>query len=264
MSQSVAPSIVVVARSVPLGTERGRDDGRVEPLEPRADPRAVLERPEQRAARVDRVVEAARLQREEEPQVGVLRRDLPRLGGEASGLRDGRRVPGASALDEREGSRDHRHHERRRDDREQSPQATSPALRARQLALLGVPARLQELALDRGELPLVADALDRRRQARPPVEVGVVASVLLPRARRGRQLPEGAELVPILREPSAQPRPLTDQRLVGDLGRVVVDDQEPGGRELLENRGRLARLASGSAPPAGLAFGCPPSSRPAR
>ena len=96
-----------------------------------------------------------------------------------------------------------------------------------------------------GELPLVADALDRRRQASAPVEIGVVASVLLPGASRGRQLPEGSELVPILRQPSAQPRPLTDQRLVGDLGRVVVDDQEPGARQPLEERGRLAGSPSG-------------------
>ena len=90
----------------------------------------MLERPEKRTARVDRVVEPAGFQREQEPQVGVLRRDLPRLGGEPSGLRDRRRAASASALDEREGSRDHRHHERDRDDREQGPQATRPALRA--------------------------------------------------------------------------------------------------------------------------------------
>ena len=46
--------------------ERRGDDGRVESLEPRADPRAVLERAQERAARIDRIVEAARLQREEE------------------------------------------------------------------------------------------------------------------------------------------------------------------------------------------------------
>ena len=160
------------------------------------DPRAVLECPQKRPAGVDRIVDAACLQGEEQPQVGVLRRDLPGLGGEASGLRHGRRAPGASALNEREGSCDHRHHERRRDDREQSPQATSPALGTRQLALLGVTARLHELALGRGELPLVGDALDRRREAGPPVEVGVVASVLLPRARRGRELPHGHEARP--------------------------------------------------------------------
>ena len=115
----------------------------------------MLERSQERAAGVDRVVEAARLQREQERQVRVLRRDLPRLGGEASGLGDGRRVPGASALDERERL-------------PRSPPTTSAAAttasrarrrRARrcavsQLAVLGVPARLQELAFDPGELPL--------------------------------------------------------------------------------------------------------------
>ena len=98
VSQSVVPSCVTVACELAVGTERRRVDGRVESLEPRADPRAVLERAEERAAGVDRVVEAAGLECEEERQVGMLRRDLARLRGEASGLGDGRRVPRASTL----------------------------------------------------------------------------------------------------------------------------------------------------------------------
>ena len=69
-----------------------------------------------------------------------------------------RRAPRAPALDEGEGSGDHRHHERGRDDREQAAQTPGPAPRALELAVLGVPARLQELAFDAGELPLLARA----------------------------------------------------------------------------------------------------------
>ena len=228
----------------------------------------MLERPQKRAAGVDRVVEPAGLECEEEPQVGVLRRDLPRLGGEASRLGDGRRAPRASALNEREGSRDHRHHERRRDDRRAEPRRR----RARRRAFLSSRVCASWLALE--ELAFDARRAAARRprsstaaaEARTAVEIGVVASVLLPGASRGRQLPASTELFPILRQPSAQPGPLTDQRLVRDLGRVVVHDQEPGARQLLEHRGRLpaAPRPPGSAPPAGPAFGCPPSSRPAR
>ena len=71
--------------------ERRRDHGRVEVLEPGSDPRAVLERPQQRATGVDRVVESAGLEREEECQVGVLRRDLTRL--RRPGAPPGRRWP---------------------------------------------------------------------------------------------------------------------------------------------------------------------------
>ena len=79
----------------------------------------------------------------------MLRSDLPRLGREPARLGDDRRVPRASALHEGECPGEQRHHERRRDDGEQGPQATRPALCGPQLALLGVEARLQELALVR-------------------------------------------------------------------------------------------------------------------
>ena len=108
----------------------------------------MLERSEERAARVDGVVEVSRLEREEEPQVRVLSCDLSRLCGEASGLGDSGRVPGASTLHERERSRDHREDERDTDDGEQDPQAACPALSAPELALLRVPARVEELAFD--------------------------------------------------------------------------------------------------------------------
>ena len=79
----------------------------------------MLERAQKRTARVDRVVEAARLEREEEPEIRVLRCSLPRLGCKAPGLRDRRGAPSAATLDESEGSGDHRGHQRRSDDGEQ-------------------------------------------------------------------------------------------------------------------------------------------------
>ena len=247
--------------------ERRRVDGRVEPLEPRADPRAVLERAQERAARVDRVVEAARLEREQEPEVGMLRCDLARLGGEASGLGDGRRVPRASALDEREGSRDQRHHQRGRDGRRAGRADDGRgAARSCSSRVLGVPARLQELAFDAGELPLVARQLDRRRQARPAVEVGVVASRSPPRSEPRSSAAGGC---------GAPPDPPPAIRAA-----AATHGSAPRGRSRPSRRPRpgagrppAARAPRspprrprppGSAPPAGPAFGCPPSPRPAR
>ena len=108
----------------------------------------MLERPQERPAGVDRVVAATGFEREQKSQVRVLHRDLARLRREAPGLGDGRRVPGATALDEREGSRDQRHDQRRRDDGEQDAQPTCPTLRALEVASLGVQPCLQELALE--------------------------------------------------------------------------------------------------------------------
>ena len=211
----------------PAGIERARDDGRVEPLKPRVNPRAVLERAQERASRVDRIVEAACLQGEKHRKVRMLCGHLPRLGGEASRLGDGRCAPRASALGQREASGNHRHHQRRCDDRKECAQAPGSPSSAAQLTVLCLPARLQELALDTGELPLLTRQLGRRGETRPAVQIGFMTSCVLPRARRSRQLPDGTERFPILRQPSAQTRPLTDEGLVGDLGRVVVHDQEP-------------------------------------
>ena len=93
----------------------------------------------------------------------MLRCDLPRLRREPTRLSDGRRVSGAPALDQRERSRDHRHHERRRDDREQGAQAAGSAPRCGELTLLGLQARFEELALDLGERPLAPAARAPRR-----------------------------------------------------------------------------------------------------
>ena len=139
----------------------------------------MLERAEERAARVDRIVEAPRLEREQEAEIRVLHGDLPRLRGELSRLRHGRGVPGAPALVERERSRHDRDDESGRDAGEQRSEAAGAALRGSELALLRVAARLEEVALDIREL-FAAGQFGRSRQARPAVEVGVLASGLLP------------------------------------------------------------------------------------
>jgi len=103
---------------------------------------------EQGPAGVDRVIQTARLEREQQGEVRAGRSDLSRLGGEPPGLSDDRGVPDAAALDQRERSREQRHHERGRDDGEQRAQAARSPLHGTKLVLLGADARLQERTLD--------------------------------------------------------------------------------------------------------------------
>jgi len=78
----------------------------------------------------------------------VLRRDLARLGGKPSCLGDGRRVPRPSALNHREGPRDQRHHQGRRDGDEQAAETTCAAPRSTEFARLRILARVKEVAFD--------------------------------------------------------------------------------------------------------------------
>ena len=81
-------------------TERRGVDRSIEPLEPRPDPRTVLECAQERTARIARIVEAARLEREEERDVRMLPCRLPRQSSESPGLRDARFVLRIRALEE--------------------------------------------------------------------------------------------------------------------------------------------------------------------
>src|SRR5262249_51871290 len=124
---------------------------------------------------------------------------------------------------------------------EQDAETACAAPGVSQLARLGVLAGGEELALDAREAPLIAGQLSCGREPRPAIEVAVVTSGLVPGSRCRRQLSEGDELLPTFPQPPAQARPLADECLVGDLGGVVADDQEPGAREALDHR--LRRLA---------------------
>ena len=217
----------------------------------------MLERAQQRAARVDGVVEPAAFQREEEREIGMLRGDLAGLGGEAAGLRHRGRAPRAAALSEREGPRDRRRHERDHDRREQCAEAPRTAPCVGQLALLRVAARVEERLLAAREL---AREPGRRGEARPAEQVGIVSSGLVPGAGGRGQLSPRAQLVPVFRQPAAEARPLADERLVRDLDRAVVHDDEARGRETLEHlaglRLQVRRRGRGGA--------CPPCPRRAR
>ena len=138
-------------------------------------------------------------------------------------------------MDESERSGDHRGHQRRGDDREQHAQAAGSTPCSDQLAVLGLLARAQEVAIDGGQRMLAVAQLERCRKARAPIDVRLVTTLGVPGARRRGQLTQDQELFPVLCQPLAEPGPLTDDGLVRDLGRVVADDDEPRACQALEN-----------------------------
>ncbi len=110
-----------------------------------------------------------------------------------------------------------------------------PSLGVAPLLLGSRSAGVEELALllvQRGVL--AAGDVDRRHEPGPAVELGRVAVETDPLVGRARQVPERAQALPVLVQPAAQARPLPDERLVGDLHRVLAGRQQPGIRERRE------------------------------
>ena len=60
-------------------------------------------------------------------------------------------------------------------------------------------------------------------EARAAVELARVAPAGLPLARRDREMAVQPAALGVVLEPAAQPRPLAQQSLVGDLHRAVAD-----------------------------------------
>ena len=195
-------------------------------------------------------------------EVRVLLGGLARLGGQPPRLRHGRGVPRAAALVSANAPATSAADERGRDAREQRAQAASPPLRgasARAPARRGSPRRKsrstpERLARVGGQLaapPGAARGRGRHRHVPPrPTTRG-----------RGRQLPAGAELLAVLRQPSPQPRPLADQRLVRDLGRRR---RRRRGAARPASRSSTPAPPSAPAPRAAPASACPRSRRRAR
>ena len=143
-----------------------------------------------------------------------------RLGAEALGVRRGRLGAGAAALVERDERGDHGEGQQARDAREHHAQA---AVRP----LAGAPAGVQERALGRGELEIVAACpVERRGQARAAVQLAGIAAAALPFAGGGAQVATQPAPLGVLLQPAAQPRPLAQQRLVRDLDLALADGEQ--------------------------------------
>ena len=87
-------------------------------------------------------------------------------------------------------------------------------------ALARGPPRVEELVLGGVELGLVRAApLERRGEPCAAIELAAVAPARVPVARRLREVALQTPALGILLEPTAEARPLAQQRLVGDLDR---------------------------------------------
>ena len=207
--------------------------------------RAAHQGGEQVAARLQRVVDRHALAREQQRAVEVgldkrlraepLRHRGPRLVARGTALIE-EQHGGHAGEDQQDGG-----------GAEQGAQAPVGAPRAARLALAVRDARLDERALELVELGAVPGApVERRGEARTAVEIAGIAPAAVPLARRDRQVAVQAPPVGVLLEPAAQPRPLAQQRLVGDLRGPRVDQSRAGrprARRALRGRRRGPRRA---------------------
>jgi hypothetical protein len=96
------------------------------------------------------------------------------------------------------------------------------------LLLGGLAALGDELALERVQLEAVVGApVERGGKAGAAVELGLVAPGRVPLRRRLRDVPTKPAPFGILLDPFAEPRPLPQQRLAGDLDGAAAGSDEP-------------------------------------
>src|SRR5262245_33775832 len=149
------------------------------------------------------------------------------LGAEALGVGDGGGAARALALRYRDRPGDHGGGEQDADPGEQRPEAAVAAALALGLTLAGGPALLEEGALELVQLRVVARRpVERRGEASAAVELGRVAPGVAPLAGGSDQVLVKPAALGVLGKPVAQARPLAKQRLVGDLGRPLVDGEQ--------------------------------------
>ena len=137
----------------------------------------------------------------------------------------------------------------------------TPALR---LALGHFPLRRlpgcgQKGAFERAKLGgVLARPLERLLQSHAAIQKSRVAAEPLPLLRRRAELAPQPQALAVLVEPVAEGRPLADQRLVGDLGRLLVQRDQTGLGQDLQHRadGRFLvgtpRQLGDRRPPAGI------------
>ena len=81
-------------------------------------------------------------------------------------------------------------------------------------------------------------------QAAAPVQRGCLAAVVIPGSGGLLQLLADQVAGPVLVDPLAQPRPRTDQRLMGDLDAIVGLGEQPGTGVGIQHGPGGARLAA--------------------
>ena len=117
-------------------------------------------------------------------------------------------------------------------------------------ALARRPAVVHEGPLGGVELTLVGRRpVERGGEPRAAVQLARIAAARVPFARGHDQVVVEPAAVRVLLEPAAQPRPLAQQRLVGDLGLALADRHEPVVGEHVQDVGGVRELGERDAPP---------------
>ena len=198
--------------------------------------RALEQRREQVAARLDGVVERDALAGEQQRRGRSRRRRVPGRRGAARRRRSRARAPGCAGRGRRS----------RRSRASTSSDATpaSPARRrrwARPLARRPASRKARSVGVEL--VAVLGRPVERGGQAGAAVEAGGVApsasqAAAASRSRWCRRRPSV-----VLVQPAAQPRPLVQQRLVRDLDRALGDRQQAALGELRDHVRRPARRA---------------------
>ena len=79
------------------------------------------------------------------------------------------------------------------------------------------------------------DPVDRRREPAASVQLAAVATARVPRRRGGREPRPQPPPLGILGDPVCEPRPVLDERLVHELHRRLVRDEQPTLDELRDD-----------------------------
>ena len=163
-----------------------------------------------------------------------------RTGGQTSGVRERQRLGRSISLGECLITDHERRGEQHRDAGEEPAQPAVRSTRANGVALRCGATRSEELPFEIVQIRLVRfGPLPRRGRSSASVEIGGITPPLVPCVRGLRDVTMELASLRIVLEPGPKPRPLMEQRLVGDLGRPFGDGDEAG---VGEDRHRARRV----------------------
>ena len=159
--------------------------------------------------------------------------------GRVSGLRREPRqfrgpglVAGLAALDDRQGPGGDRHHQEHGGRDEERAQPTSAAFGGAQLGIVGGAGRVEEFPLEEVGFTRVGDRpVECGSEPGTAVELGRLSPRCLPAGGARREVMVETPALAIVLQPGAGTRPLTEQRLVGDLDAVGPRGDESPVRE---------------------------------
>ena len=155
---------------------------------------------------------------------------------------------GGALLDERHRAGDESHDQQDREADRERPQPAGRSTRGTRLVIVRGVGSVEKLALERTCLTgMGCGPVERGFEARAAVQLGGIAPRGVPVDRRGRDAVVEPATVAVLFQPASQAGPLSQQRLVRDLGRAVARGDETPCDERLEHV-RVSELDEGHPP----------------